>query len=191
MQRSPQAGEGTLVYGAPATSIEMCAPVRYDARVNESTIGDSAQSYVPPVQMEGRHVMAHRGKLLVAAAVFVLSLGYLGFIAFQGASAYSLTVGELAERGDSVYGENLRVSGKLVESSFVRDESGTLVHFSLADAEDGSRTMNVVYDGLLPDLFFNEHSEIVLQGTYASNGTFDAQSILVKCPSKYEAEAAA
>ncbi len=162
--------------------------------MNESTIGEGThqpQSYVPPVQMEGRSVMAHRGKLLVAAAVFVLSLAYLGFIAFQGASAYYLTVGELTQRGDSVYGQNLRVSGKLVDTSFVRDESGTLVHFSLADAEDSGETMNVVYDGLLPDLFFNEHSEIVLQGTYASNGTFDAQSILVKCPSKYEAEAAA
>ena len=145
------------------------------------------QSYVPPVQPEERSVIAHRGKLLVAAAVFVLALGYLGFIAFQGASAYYLTVGELAGRGEEVYDRNLRVSGKLVPSSFVRDDSGTLVHFSLADAENGGQMMDAVYDGLVPDLFFNEHSEIVLEGTYGSNGTFDTQSILVKCPSKYQA----
>ena len=132
-------------------------------------------------------MLAHRGKLLVAAGVFVLALVYLAFIAFQGASAYYLTVSELADRGDSVYDRNLRVSGKLVQSSFVRDDNGTLVHFSLADAEDGGQTMDAVYDGLVPDLFFNEHSEIVLEGTYGPDGMFDAQSILVKCPSKYQA----
>ena len=148
---------------------------------------NTAQPYVPPVQLEERSVIAHRGKLFVAAGVFVLALVYLAFIAFQGASAFYLTVGELNDRGESVYDRNLRVSGKLVESSFVRGESGTLVHFSLADAEDGGQTVNAMYDGLVPDLFFNEHSEIVLEGTYGSDGLFDTQAILVKCPSKYQA----
>ena len=145
------------------------------------------ESYVPPVQPEERSVIAHRGKLLVAVGVFVLALAYLAFIAFQGASAYYLTVGELAERGDSVYDRNLRVSGKLVPTSYVRESSGTMVHFALADAEEGGQTLDAVYDGLVPDLFFNEHSEIVLEGTYGADGLFDTHAILVKCPSKYQA----
>ena len=38
---------------------------------------------------------------------------------------------------------------------------------------------------LLPDLFFNPHSEIILQGSYGPGQVFEADTILVKCPSKY------
>ena len=119
--------------------------------------------------------------------MFVLALVYLGFTAFQGASAYYLTVGELLAKGDSAYDKNLRVNGKLMPTSFERDANGTLIHFSLADT-DGLETIQAVYNGLVPDMFFNEHSEILLEGTYDSSGLFDAQAIIVKCPSKYQAE---
>jgi len=36
-----------------------------------------------------------------------------------------------------------------------------------------------------PDLFFNEHSEIILEGRYDSNRNFQSNNIIVKCPSKY------
>lgn len=134
--------------------------------------------------MEERSVLAHRGKLLIAIGVFVLALGYLGFTAFQGASAYYFTVGELLAKGDTIYEKNLRVNGKLVPTSFERDANGTLIHFSLTD---GSESINASYNGLVPDLFFNEHSEILLEGTYDSGGLFSAQAIIVKCPSKYQA----
>ena len=41
------------------------------------------------------------------------------------------------------------------------------------------------YEGVLPDLCFNPHSEIILEGSYNSAGVFHANEILVKCPSKY------
>ena len=44
------------------------------------------------------------------------------------------------------------------------------------------------YQGSLPDLFFNEHSEIILEGRYAGTTGFDSSNIIVKCPSKYIAE---
>jgi cytochrome c-type biogenesis protein CcmE len=140
--------------------------------------------YALPEHLEERSILAHRGKLFIAMGVFVMALGYLGFTAFQGASAYYLTVGELVAKGDSAYDKNLRVNGKLVPVSFERDASGTLIHFSLTD---GLETIDAEYNGLVPDLFFNEHSEILLEGTYDSNSLFDAQAIIVKCPSKYQA----
>ncbi|MDA0988078.1 MAG: cytochrome c maturation protein CcmE [Chloroflexi bacterium] len=145
---------------------------------------DQPEPYALPEPLEEKSVLAHRGKLFIAVGVFVLALGYLGFTAFQGASAYYLTVGELVAKGDSAYDKNLRVNGKLIPVSFERDASGTLIHFSLTD---GLETIDAVYNGLVPDLFFNEHSEILLEGTYDSNALFDAQAIIVKCPSKYQA----
>jgi cytochrome c-type biogenesis protein CcmE len=154
--------------------------------MSEAQSDGQPEPYALPEPLEERSVLAHRGKLLIAVGVFVLALGYLGFTAFQGASAYYLTVGELLAKGDSAYDKNLRVNGKLVSTSFERDANGTLLHFSLIDT-DGQETVAAVYNGLVPDLFFNEHSEILLEGTYDSSGLFDAQAIIVKCPSKYQA----
>lgn len=141
------------------------------------------QPYALPETLEERSVLAHRGKLFIGIGVFVLALGYLGFTAFESASAYYLTVGELTAKGSAIYDSNVRVNGKLVPASFVRESGGTLVHFSLTD---GEATIDAVHNGLVPDLFFNEHSEILLEGTYGSDGLFDTQAIIVKCPSKYQ-----
>lgn len=138
-----------------------------------------------PESHEEKSVLAHSGKLFVAISVFVLAVGYLGFTAFQDASAYYLTVDELLAKGDSAYDKNIRVNGKLVPASFQRETEGTLVRFSIADTY-GPGEINAVHNGLVPDLFFNEHSEIMLEGTYGPNGLFDAQAVIVKCPSKYE-----
>ena len=141
-------------------------------------------AYALPEPMGESSVRTHRMWLLMAGVVFVMVLGYLGFVAFQSASAYYLTVGELTAKGADAYDKNLRVNGTLVPSSFERDSSGTLIHFSLTD---GDETISAVHDGVVPDLFFNEHSEILLEGTYGPEGLFDAEAIIVKCPSKYEA----
>ena len=39
---------------------------------------------------------------------------------------------------------------------------------------------------MLPDLFFNPHSEIVLEGTYEPGGVFMTDRVFVKCASKYQ-----
>ena len=140
--------------------------------------------YALPEPMAERSVRTHRIGFLIAGVVFLMVIGYLGFTAFQSASAYYLTVSELTAKGADAYDKNIRVNGKLVPTSFERDAGGTLVHFSLTDGAD---TINAVHDGVVPDLFFNEHSEILLEGTYGPEGLFDAQAIIVKCPSKYEA----
>ena len=50
---------------------------------------------------------------------------------------------------------------------------------------DPIETLKASYTGVLPDLFFNPHSELILEGSYGTNQVFHADSILVKCPSKY------
>ena len=141
-------------------------------------------AYALPEPVGERSVQTHRMWLLLASVVFVMVLGYLGFTAFQSASAYYLTVSELTAKGADAYDKNLRVNGTLVPTSIERDSGGTLMHFSLTDGQD---TINAVHDGVVPDLFFNEHSEILLEGTYGPEGMFDAEAIIVKCPSKYQA----
>ena len=124
-------------------------------------------------------------KFVIAAAVLLGALGYLVFIGFQSAMVYSYTVSELTEIGPTPEGKLVRVNGSLVEDSFMRHDGSTMAHFTLTDKDGKTHAVVARYDGVLPDLFFNPHSEIILEGTYRSDGVFDSQNVLVKCPSKY------
>ena len=128
--------------------------------------------------------ITHKSKFFVAVAAFVVVITYLGFTAFQSASSYYMTVGEVLEKGDMIYDKSLRVNGKLVHDSFERESLGATMHFAITDGQD---EIDVTYGGLVPDLFFNEHSEIMLEGEYSREGIFETDTIIVKCPSKYQA----
>ena len=142
------------------------------------------QSGPEPVVAEGGMLSTNRGKLLVALVVLIGAFGYLAYMAFQSATVYYYTVGELRELGPTPEGRMVRVNGKLVEDSFERIDTSTLAHFSLTD---GSDTLSAAHDGILPDLFFNEHSEIILEGSFGQDGVFQSHNVIVKCPSKYVA----
>ena len=129
---------------------------------------------------------AHRIKVIVGITVVLGALGFLAFTAFQSASVYFYTVGEVKQAGPTKEGRIVRVNGKLVQDSFVREESSTIARFTLQDT-DGGETLLAVHDGVVPDLFFNKHSEIILEGSYGGDGVFYSQNVIVKCPSKYVA----
>ena len=137
-----------------------------------------------PVVSEGGILSSNRGKLLIALVVLIGAFGYLALIAFQSATVYYYTVGELQDLGPTPEGRMVRVNGKLVEDSFERIDTSTLARFSLTD---GSDTLSAAHDGILPNLFFNEHSEIILEGSYGQDGVFQSHNVIVKCPSKYVA----
>jgi cytochrome c-type biogenesis protein CcmE len=122
-----------------------------------------------------------RRKLLIAGFLVALALAFFAFNAFQGATAYYLTVSELLQREPS--DRTVRVNGKLIPDSYHLESGSTVSHFRLTD---GSSEIDAIYDGAMNDLFFNPHSEIVLEGIHSPDGVFRTQTILVKCPSKYQ-----
>ena len=140
--------------------------------------------YPEPLDTEGGTIFTHRGKVLIGLLVLIGALGYLAFVAFQSATVYYYTVGELSELEPTSGGKIVRVSGKLVPGSFFRENGSTVARFDLTDS---SVTLRAVHDGVLPDLFFNDHSEIILEGNHTPDGVFQSQNVIVKCPSKYVA----
>lgn len=124
-------------------------------------------------------------KVVIAVALLAMAVGFLAFNAFQGASVYYFTVGE-ALAGNVQEGATVRVSGKLLPNSFNREAEGTVASFFLVEDD---LTLKATYDGIMPELFFNEHSDIVLEGSLNQNGVFDSDRVIVKCPTKYQAQA--
>ena len=130
---------------------------------------------------------SYRTRFLVLSAVIVLALGYMIYAAFPGNALYFLTVSEFNDRSDVQDGRVLRVSGVLVEGTFDREGKSLGSQFLITDKDGNTpgETLLASYTGVLPDLFFNPHSELILEGTYGGNQVFHADAILVKCPSKY------
>ena len=128
-------------------------------------------------------------RFIIVAAVVILGLVFMIWMAFGENTRYFLTVSEFNSKAEVQDGQMVRVSGKLVEGTFDRAGKTTISQFQLTDNEgvnSGAALLHAQYEGVLPDLFFNPHSEIILEGSYSSGGVFHVNEILVKCPSKYQ-----
>ncbi len=128
-----------------------------------------------------------RKRVLVPGIAVVLAMSYLGYVAFTGAAMYYLTVGELLARGASAYGEEVRVSGHVLPESVESDPATNTLRFTVIDKNSqAGPSLPVVYTGVVPDAF-KDDSNVVLEGSLSPSGTFEADNLLVKCPSKYQA----
>jgi cytochrome c-type biogenesis protein CcmE len=140
----------------------------------------------------------------------ILILGAVVFLIWSSTAAsaeYFLTIDELNAKGSSIVDKNLRVSGAVVGDSIQYDAQNLTLSFEVAhvpgdNAEletegglaealhqavmDPSRArMKVVYVGPKPDLLRNE-AQAIMTGHMATDGTFYAEELLLKCPTRYE-----
>ena len=122
-------------------------------------------------------------KLALFGALIVAVLAFFATMAFRSATVYYLTVSELDEQGPTADGRLVRVAGKLVKESYERAPNGIDVSFQIRDEQ--GQTLPVGYAGEVGQLFFNDHSELILEGAYGSDGVFTTETLIVKCPTKY------
>ena len=115
--------------------------------------------------------------LIVLLASFV---AYAGFNLAESVTPY-VTIAEARASSSGV-----QVKG-LLDKNFVPQQIGDEFTFSLADESTGE-TMRIKFDGIKPDQF-DEAYHIVAVGKFdAADETFHAKKLLIKCPSKYEAQ---
>jgi len=77
-------------------------------------------------------------------------------------------------------GARVRLGGLVADGSVEREE-GEQVRFAITDTE---HQVNVVYRGLLPDLF-KEGQGVVTEGVLGADGVFVADSVLAKHDENY------
>ncbi len=123
-------------------------------------------------------------KLIVVALVIFAAIGYLIYNAVQSSAAsYFVTVGELQQQSAAMDGQHVQVGGDVKSGTIQKGAPGDPISFVLTD---GSHTVPVVYHGVLPDIF-SDQVQVVVEGTYHANGTFQADTLLTKCPSRFTA----
>jgi len=125
-------------------------------------------------------------KLFIAAAVFVVAVGYLFASGFSSESVYYLEVSEVLKDPEKFNHKGMRVSGDVVSGTITKDFKKQYLTFDISDTSGAS--MTVVYNGIIPDTF-EEDVQVIIEGRYdPDKKIFNAATVLTKCPSKYEAD---
>ena len=118
-------------------------------------------------------------RFVVALSVAVLLAGALVYTSFS-ASSEARTPSQLMSNAEA--GKVYKLTGK-VEPGYTR--KGTTTYFRVRDRA-GKGSVPVSYEGTLPDPF-REGREVIVDGKL-EGGTFVAErdSLVTKCPSKFE-----
>lgn len=130
--------------------------------------------------------MSTRAKLIVALIVVVGILGVLIQTAVTKAATFYMTVSELNSEGAQAVGQAATVSGVIIGSSVVWNPDAHTLRFAVADST-GGKPLPVSFRGDKPD-DFNNGWPVVVFGSLNADGTFYANKLLIKCPSKYSAQ---
>ena len=149
-------------------------------------------------------------KFIIGGIVIAAGIIYLIVSSLNASVQYFLTVDEVVAQSQSgeLEGRNLRISGAVLGDSIQYDIDTLELTFTIAHipadnqiladegglalalhnaVKDPTRTrLDIVHNGPIPDLLQNE-SQAILTGRLLSSGVFEADEILLKCPTKYEA----
>ena len=120
---------------------------------------------------------------IVGGIVILAAIIYLVYANTQATAAYYMTVAELRHCTNCT-AQSVRVAGIVQKGSVVRNDAKQEVSFSIADGS-GSQPLSVVYSGVIPDIFA-PGIQVVVEGHYNGQGLFQAQTLLAKCPSKFQ-----
>ncbi len=116
---------------------------------------------------------------LTAAVLLATALVYTSFNASTEARSPSELLAEEPAGTSEVYGNV--VAGSV-------EHRGADLSFVIADRDDPSKSVPVEYSGQIPDPF-REGREVIVDGELVDGTLFaEKDSLITKCPSKFEAE---
>jgi len=120
-------------------------------------------------------------RLVVALSAAVVLASALIYTSFSAASP-ALTPSQLAHQAQP--GRSYQVTGKVAAGSVRR--AGAVLYFSVADRVGGT-TIPIAYTGTVPDPFREGREVIVTVQKQGAVYSGERNSLITKCPSKYQA----
>lgn len=147
-----------------------------------------------------------RRNFIIASVLIIAAVVYLIVSSTGSTASFFMTIEELEAMGVEAEGRKLTVSGAVIGESIQYEQNTPRVSFTMvqipgdpesieaagglgailhAAVQDLSRSrLEVTYDGLKPDLLTNE-AQAIVRGQLQPDGTFYADDLMLKCPSKY------
>jgi cytochrome c-type biogenesis protein CcmE len=126
--------------------------------------------------------MTSTTKFVLGGIVVAVVIGVLIATSFSGSTSEYLSVAEVKALGPDQT-RNSRVAGEIVPNSVTWSTRDLHLTFEI---EDDSGNLAISYYGPQPDMLVDA-VEAVVVGKYNPEGeVFEAEDLLMKCPSKYE-----
>lgn len=118
--------------------------------------------------------------LIIASIVFLIVSSFM-----NTTSAYYITVKEVLNTQID-YDLKYRIEGNIDAEKAIYDlnQNPVKLQFELYD-DSAEETITVIYYDIKPDNF-HEATGAIVEGKFNSDGTFHAETLNLKCPSKYE-----
>jgi cytochrome c-type biogenesis protein CcmE len=148
-------------------------------------------------------------KFWIGGGLIVAAIVYLVVSATSASAQYYLTIDELQARSAALGDREIRVSGAVDGDTIAYDADSLTLRFTIVhvpgDLEEiekagglaqalheallnpAAARLEVRYVGPKPDLLRDE-AQAILTGRLDSDGVFEAQELLLKCPTRYEEE---
>ncbi len=121
-------------------------------------------------------------RLIIVLCIVVFSSAAIGLIAYamRGNINLFFSPAQVAA-GEAPIGQAIRVGGMVVDGSVQRSSDSLAVRFQVTDYQ---AVVDVVYEGILPDLF-DEGEGAVAAGTLNAQGVLEASEVLAKHDENY------
>jgi cytochrome c-type biogenesis protein CcmE len=121
-------------------------------------------------------------KFLVGGIVVVVVIGVLIATSFSGATSDYLTVAEVKALGADQTRDS-RVAGEIVPDSVEWSTRDLHLTFQI---EDQTGQLAISYYGPQPDMLVDAVEAVAIGKYDPASQSFEAEELLMKCPSKYE-----
>ena len=118
--------------------------------------------------------------LIIAGLILLVIATVLITKSFKSNLVFFFTPTQV-EKGEAPKTGSFRIGGLVENGSLKRLPDGLHVQFRVTDT---AKTMQVVYKGILPDLF-KEGKGVVAEGKLGANGLFEADQVLAKHDENY------
>jgi len=141
--------------------------------------------------------MRIKPRFIIGVGLIVAAIAYLIITSIRNTSEFYLTVPEVSARQADLFGQSLRVAGRVKAGTIDWDPATLTLKFAIypipgapADAvtpvsETEPPTFRVVSTGEpKPDMFAPDR-DVIVEGKLGSDGVINATQVMTSCPSKY------
>ncbi len=152
-------------------------------------------------KVEALNRRGNRVKFLIGGVLILAAVAYLIVSSTLTGARYFITVDEI-HNDPALVGETVRISGAVIGDTIVYDEQNLIIDFTIShiptefddlamalhesvNNPDMARLDVRVENQVKPDLLQHE-AQAILTGRLDENGTFHAEELLLKCPSRFE-----
>lgn len=151
----------------------------------------------------------HRWQFWVGGIILIAAVAYLIIANTTATAKYFYTVDELLAQPESERAKPIRISGAVVGESIAYDAATLSLTFEIAHVpadqdevnalgglatvlhqasnDPNAARLKVHYIGEKPDLLRSE-SQAILDGTLGADGVFQADTLQLKCPTRYDSQ---